>query len=170
MAGDALAQKLLRKPQFSCYEAYPVVFLYRHAFELALKNIIYMAAQLAAFDRLDGLDAKLYNTHKLIDLAQRARQALLLLFPHDPNLKRIADDMLHLAQDVTCIDADSYTYRYPINTNGRPAVHHEQCITLDRFSTQVDEMLGHLDTIDFGIQIETHKARELYEIIQEMTS
>ena len=170
MAAVALVAELSRKPRFSCYEAFPVIFLYRHALELALKNIIYKAAQLAAFQRLDAVDAQLHNKHNVATLAQRSRQVLITLFPHDLDLNRIADDMLRLAQDVTLIDSDSYTYRYPIDTKGNPAVTHEQCITLDEFSKRTDGMLEHLETIDFGIQIETHKARELYDIIEEMTN
>ncbi len=36
-AAFVLAEHLLEKPRFSDYEAYPVVFLYRQAFELYLK-------------------------------------------------------------------------------------------------------------------------------------
>lgn len=170
MAGNALVSELSRKPRFSCYEAYPVVFLYRHAIELALKNIIYKAALMSAFQRLDAVDAKLYNTHDLITLAKQARQVLFVLFPHDLDLNRIADDMIGLTQDISLIDSDSYTYRYPIDRKGNPAVPHEQCVALDEFRTLLDDLLEHLDTIDFGIQIETHTARELYSFIEGITS
>ncbi len=170
MAGNALAAELSRKPRFSCYEAYPVVFLYRHALELALKNIIYKAASLAVFQRLDAIDAKLYNTHDLTTLAKQSRQVLLTLFPQDPDLNRIADELLPLAKDFALIDPDSFAYRYPIDRNGQPAVSREQCVTLDDLGARVDEMIEHLDTIDFGMQIETDKARELCNIIEEMTS
>ena len=41
LAANRLAASLLEGPRFPDYEAYPVVFLYRHALELSLKHIIY---------------------------------------------------------------------------------------------------------------------------------
>ena len=46
-AADRLAAQLLEALRFSDHEAYPVIFLYRHAFELSLKHIIYASALLA---------------------------------------------------------------------------------------------------------------------------
>ncbi|GJQ60399.1 MAG: hypothetical protein D8M57_01755 [Candidatus Scalindua sp. AMX11] len=83
MASKILAKHILEKNRFSCYEAYPVAFLYRHAFELALKNIIYKGALLAALSSFDDLDSKLYNTHSLEFLADTSQKVLNKLFPHD---------------------------------------------------------------------------------------
>ena len=50
-AASLLAEQLLDKPHFPDYEAYPVVFLYRHAFELYLKGFYYRAALIAYFQK-----------------------------------------------------------------------------------------------------------------------
>lgn len=39
-AAEQLANLLLQAPRFSDYEAYPVIFLYRHALELSLKHVV----------------------------------------------------------------------------------------------------------------------------------
>ena len=49
LAANRLVRLLLEAPRFSDYEAYPVMFLYRHALELSLKHIIYGGAELAVF-------------------------------------------------------------------------------------------------------------------------
>ena len=48
-AGSELSKILLSKNSFGDYEAYPVVFLYRHAFELYLKGFYYQASLIANF-------------------------------------------------------------------------------------------------------------------------
>ena len=49
-AAAILATYLLEEqPRFSDYEAYPIVFLYRHAFELYLKGFCYRAILILAF-------------------------------------------------------------------------------------------------------------------------
>jgi hypothetical protein len=65
LAANRLASLLLEAPRFSDYEAYPVVFLYRHALELSLKHIIYSSVKLAAFKYLDDVDRGLQNSHDL---------------------------------------------------------------------------------------------------------
>ena len=52
-AARSLSNILLGKPRFSDYEAYPIVFLFRHALELNLKNIIYKGALLSGFRRME---------------------------------------------------------------------------------------------------------------------
>src|SRR5271154_5716323 len=77
-AANRLARSLLRAPRFPDYDAYPVVFLYRHALELSLKHIVYAGAQLAAFRRMDDINDKLRNDHNLVDLAQVSGKVLSL--------------------------------------------------------------------------------------------
>jgi hypothetical protein len=50
-AASNLAEQLLEKPRFADYEAYPVVFLYRHAFELSLKGLYFKAGLISLPNR-----------------------------------------------------------------------------------------------------------------------
>jgi hypothetical protein len=169
IAANSLANCLLNQPGFRSYEAYPVVFLYRHAFELALKNVIYKGARLASFQRLEEIDKRLYITHALTRLAEQSRQVLLTLFPQDSVLKGIADDIVFVAKDFDLIDPDSCAYRYPIDNTGQPAVREKQWVDLDVLSQRMEETLEQLDIIDLGMGIETDKAQELFEIYEDMT-
>ena len=169
-AAHLLSQALLAKPRFPDYEAYPVAYLYRHAFELNLKNVIYKAALLSAFRRMDDFDAKLYNQHKLQPLASRAREILIALFPEDQGLTSIADDLRVVAQEMSTIDDSSYVYRYPIARDGRCSVDRPQTVNLVGLSTRMDQILNQPEVIDFGIDVETHVAQEVFEIIERLTT
>ncbi|MFZ5865406.1 MAG: hypothetical protein ACOYXY_05970 [Thermodesulfobacteriota bacterium] len=168
-AANSLANCLLAKAGFRSYEAYPVVFLYRHALELALKNVIYKGARLASFQRLEVIDKRLYITHSLTRLAEQSRQVLLTRFPQDSALKGIADDIVLVAKDFDLIDPDSCAYRYPIDRTGQPAVRETQWVDLEVLSERMEETLEHLDTIDLEMGIETDKAQELFEIYEDLT-
>src|SRR5262245_44979187 len=103
-AAAKLAEDLLSRPRFADYDAYPIVFLYRHSFELSLKNVIYRSALLAAFQGLDDIDASLYNNHRLTQLSKIAAAVLRRLFPADESLGYIVDSMLTVASEFSAID------------------------------------------------------------------
>ncbi len=169
-AAQQLSETLLAKLHFPDYEAYPVVFLYRHALELSLKNIIYKAALLSAFRRMDDIDSKLYKQHKLPPLATRARHILLKLFPKDLDLKLIADDLLDVAREISVIDDSSYVYRYPIRPDGSPSVARTQTVNLVDLSSRMNSILNQLEVIDFGLNLETEMAQDIYEIVESITA
>ena len=62
---DWLTESLIQCAKVTDYEAYPVVFLYRHALELSLKHIIYSAALISAFQFSPSADGNLRNDHRL---------------------------------------------------------------------------------------------------------
>ncbi len=89
-AAATLAEDLLaREHGFRNYDAYPVVFLYRHSLELYLKNLLYKPALLFAFKGIEEFESKLGNHHNLSDLSERAAKILRRLFPHDRELEQV---------------------------------------------------------------------------------
>jgi hypothetical protein len=166
-AANILSEALLAKPRFSEYEAYPVVFLYRHAFELGLKNVIFKAARLCAFRRMDDIDGKAYDTHSLRPLADIVRRVLYKLFPKSSDLRKTARNLVKLADELSKIDYSSYVYRYPTGKQGKPSIESQQEVNLIALSTSVDEALEELELIDFGLDIETDLAQEICEIMEE---
>ena len=166
-AANRLAASLLEAPVFPDYEAYPVVFLYRHALELSLKHIIYGGVKLAAFRHMDEISEQLKNNHDLISLSQTAGKVLALLFPNDEMLGRLNMNVATLCKDWSDIDPGSYAYRYPIDTKGRPSTKKHQVVNLRALSRRMADVLEDLDTVHFGLDIETYKAEELYEILEQ---
>lgn len=167
-AASKLAEDLLSRPHFGDYDAYPVVFLYRHSLELYLKNVIYRSALLTAFKGLKNIDRGLILNHKLVPLSQKAAEILRRLFPGDEDLELTVDRMLTLSLEFSDIDSDSYAYRYPINKQGMPSTKPHQRINLKALHQAMKELLEGLEIIDFGLDVETAKARDVWEILEEL--
>lgn len=166
-AANLLAASLLDSPRFPHYEAYPVVFLYRHALELSLKHIIYGGVKLAAFRRMDEINEQLKNNHDLVSLSQTAGKVLSLLFPNDEMLGRLKTTVAALCKDWDEIDPGSYAYRYPIDTKGRPSTKDHQVVNLRALSNRMSQVLEDLDIVHFGLDVETHRAQEIYQILED---
>lgn len=163
VAASTLAKQLTEKANFPDYDAYPVVFLYRHAFELSLKNILYWSARLLVFKGVEDIGVKLYNTHNLVKLAENAEKILLKAFPDDQSLHEFIKDVVSTAQEFSNIDPDSYSYRYPISTKGNHSTRKGQSVNLSSLSEHMDSILESLDAINFGLDLETDIAQEVYE-------
>jgi hypothetical protein len=167
LAANRLAVLLLNAPRFSDYEVYPVVFLYRHALELSLKHIIYGCVKLAAFRRLDDINEQLKNNHDLIHLSQTTCKLLSLLFPNDESLHRLNSSIAEVCKDWSQIDPRSDAYRYPIDRKGQPSTKRHQVVNLRALATRMSTVLEDLDTVHFGLNVETDEAQELYEILEQ---
>jgi len=105
-AASELAKDILSRTRFPDFDAYPVVFLYRHSLELYLKNIVYKAALLMAFKHMDDIDAKLYNTHNLTELSEKAAAILQRLFPDDASLWQFSEEIVKISSEFSDIDAN----------------------------------------------------------------
>ncbi len=71
-AASALAERLLERPPFPDYEAYPMVFLYRQALELCLEGFYYKAALITFFKDKGQIDCQFINRHQLKPLRTRS--------------------------------------------------------------------------------------------------
>ena len=75
-----------------------------------------------------------------------------------------------LCKDWSEIDPDSYAYRYPINRKGLPSTKKHQVVNLRELSSRMAAVLEDLDTVHFGLDIETDRAREINEILEQFVS
>jgi len=167
-AASDLAEMLLSSPHFSDYSAYPVVFLYRHSFELFLKNAIYKSVQLSSLRGMSDLDSGLYNNHKLIVLAEKVAELIRMLFPDDVGLEGLSEEILRISSEFSEIDPDSFAYRYPIDTKGNPSTRSGQRINLEAFHRNMSELLHELKVVDFGLDVDTSKAEQIHEILEDL--
>lgn len=161
LAAKTLADRLLKENGFPDYDGYPIVFLYRHAFELRLKDIIYWSTKLASFRSLPAIDNKLYITHNLSELSQAATNLLLKVSPKSLLLKappsesdilRLTDKMRKVAREYDEIDSTSFSYRYPIDREGNPSTKHHQVVSILSISQNMEELLDNLEEISYGLQ------------------
>lgn len=150
-AAERLTQQLLQAPRFSDYEAYPVVFLYRHALELSLKHVIYRCAELGALRAIDSVRDELYNDHKLPDLMEAAAASLNLLFPEDALLVTLIPTCRQTCLEFARIDPYSFSFRYPMDKKGRYATKPHLTLNLSSFAQHMSSVLEDLDTVRFGL-------------------
>jgi hypothetical protein len=167
-AANSLAEKLLQAPQFADYQAYPVVFLYRHALELSLKHIIYSSVRIAAFRRIRDVEHRLHNDHDVQRLAQIAGHLLERLLPEDRGLHKAFSDAKRTAREFSQIDPRSYAYRYPVDISGKQSTERHQVVNLRAVAQTMSSILELLGTIHFGLSIELDDAQAVYDSVEDL--
>lgn len=168
LAANSIAKELIETNRFPDYQAYPVVFLYRHALELHLKNIIYRVAKLLFYKYIEDIDQKLYNSHDLSMLSHKAYDILIKAFPDEQTLHQLLKEVVGIAEEFSEIDPNSYAYRYPINREGKHSTQRNQIVNLQSLATHMDNLLSKLDVIDLELNIESALAQEVYEILENI--
>ncbi|HEY3316083.1 MAG TPA: hypothetical protein VGL40_12510 [Bacillota bacterium] len=169
LAASNLAQALLARANWPDHDAYPVVFLYRHSFELHLKNVISKGSRLATYRDETGIHQRMVYSHDLDELMSVSRAMLHAAFPDDAGLSSVLTDIDAIAREFVEIDASSLTFRYPTDRKGEspgPALR----LGLDRITRTMDTALEALDAIDFGLDLETDRAKELRGILESFLS
>ena len=167
LAASNLAEKLLEKSHFPDYEAYPVVFLYRHAFELYLKGFYYRAKRISFFKKSQSVEHQGKIDHSLVPFAETFQKICAALFSHDNELLQLADKIIRFANEFEEIDLDSFSYRYPMGKKGNKITAHHQIVNLFSFHQSMQELLDELEIIDFGLDMTEDQAKEIYEIFLE---
>jgi hypothetical protein len=167
-AARTLADHLMSKPGFADYEAYPIVFLYRHSMELFLKGIIYRAAVLSEWEGIEDIESCLRNTHRLVPICRECLKALRKLFHDDEGLMSVLPEIQDIACELETIDQHSFSYRYPIDRNGRASTENHQVVNLGLLSNSMNRALDTLDTIHFGINMEIGTREEMEEFFREV--
>lgn len=138
-AAELLCQHLNRDPRLIEYLVYPIVFLYRHAFEVYLKHIILMGAQL---ERDDGRQ-EVKRTHKLSQLWQEARVLIERVWPDGPkeDLDKIGE-LLHQFEER---DPAATAFRYPVTTAGEPSHNRMERISIANFEEVATNVISLLE-------------------------
>lgn len=102
--------------------ALPILFLYRHSFELYLKSLAYRAAlSTISEEELIPTLPRLWREHslcRLVDLCAAVLGDRLL----DTYGGELHDKIAKVAQELDEIDAGSYAFRYPVTARGEPAL------------------------------------------------
>jgi hypothetical protein len=166
LAGDRLTVILINAQHFGDYEAYPVCFLYRHALELSLKQIISGSMALESVAAGEEVGLKLQCNHNLDNLAETAAAILLKCFSNDAELQMLVSRVRWTCKELTGLDERSEAFRYPVNKKGQATAKHHQIVNLEAFSTHVSSILKELEIVHFGLDVEVTRSKEIYEIVR----
>ena len=93
---------------------YPILFLCRQFIELSLKEILFFG------QKLSDEPFNIPNSHKLNSLWEKARDVLENELPHDD--RKTLDAVENMIMELHEIDSSSVSFRYPLDTNGRPSL------------------------------------------------
>lgn len=133
------------------YLVYPIIFLYRHHIELALKNIIRRVPYL--LDRQLTLpEESNLKKHQLDLLWQDLRPMINTVGatagwgPFDPTELEGIDE--HITQ-LSDMDPDSYAFRYTRSKKGAPTLPPDvKLINLRHFAEMIERLAGALEGLD----------------------
>jgi hypothetical protein len=167
-SAKSLSDKLYTQNSYADYEGYPIVFLYRHAFELNLKNIIYSGIRLLSLKKREAInDSEFYNKHNLNTLAKVGVAILTTLFKND--LDNEIKNILSIASDFSDLDYESFSYRYPIDKKGGYSTKKYQIINITSLTKTMEGLLDSIEAINFGLDIETDKEEKIFEILSNFS-
>lgn len=102
--------------------ALPILFLYRHSFELYLKALVYRAALVSITEEeLVLVLPKLWREHSLLRLLEMSTPLLRSKYVYmwDEELEQ---KITNVAADLDEVDSGSYAFRYPVTSRGQPAL------------------------------------------------
>lgn len=163
-AASSLSQTLVARPFAQDSEAYPVVFLYRHALELYLKAVIIEGGHLNWLRHQDAAE-KLHTTHRLPPLVELADRILAKAFPGDPSVVSLVERLKEVAEDLDEVDPGSVGFRYPVGTTGMKPVPSAVHMSLVKLSDTMDPLLEELSTLDFALAGEIYAEEEYLGLV-----
>jgi hypothetical protein len=159
-----LVEHVMESARNQDYLVYPIVFLYRHHFELCFKKNIRRASLL--LDRaLTQQQKKHLGEHNLQTLWQDLKPLLIDTCRHagwtTPSANEI-DGIDSYIRQLTDLDRDSYSFRYEVSKKQVPSLPKNlRRINLRHFAHMLEKLAYYFDGIDIGFSdLESHKDEE----------
>lgn len=174
-AYHSAAQELVTqmKSRIGCldYEAYPILFLYRHAFELYLKAIVLKGAALAKLLSDENIDYSMIAANHNLTYWMPAIQVIWKVegWEWDFGISQVKtfEDFKRIVMELERVDPSSFAFRYPVDKKLRAALPHHFCFSLFAFAEQLDPVLETLDGAVTGLEAHwDHAAEIVYEAEQ----
>ena len=143
LAADTLVDHVKETGRSQDYLVYPIVFLYRHYFELLLKLIIADGREL--LDNKRGFPTH----HRLIDLWNEAKGLTRRTWKtHDPPEMGEVD---HVIAEFVKLDPEGESFRYPVKKDGKNTLPQIKLINLRQLSDSLKGVSEFLDGVHSGI-------------------
>jgi len=124
---------------------YPIVFMYRHNFELLLKKII----QTGRF--LNENELSLPAHHKLMDLWGEVKSILKTIEPSFGKSKE-AKSIEHVLKELSEIDSNSTTFRYARTKEGKSSISNLRYINVRHLREMLSEPFSTLEGITYMLE------------------
>lgn len=125
------------------HAALPILFLYRHSFELYLKMLVYRAAVITINkDELGAALPRLWREHSLVALFEMAQPVLRQSATRPLTMMgELEQKVATLAAEIDAVDSGSYSFRYPVTSRGSPSFDDTFFTNIFLFSERVESVL-----------------------------
>lgn len=138
------------------FEAAPVLFLYRHAFELYLKAFILVGSKILRMKGKATMTAKsIFTTHELSKFLPHLESILEEVgWSWDMGVPGLRDkeEVVALIIDFESIDPGSFAFRYPTDIKGEANLPDHFSFNLKIFTERIDPLLAALDGALLGLE------------------
>jgi hypothetical protein len=127
--------------------ALPVLFLYRHSFELYLKALVCRAALVSiAEEELVLAIPRLWREHSLLRLLEMCTPLLTSRYV-DMWDDELEQKIAHVAGELDEVDPGSYAFRYPVTSRGQPALPSNFRTNIFAYAEMLENVLDDLTEI-----------------------
>jgi hypothetical protein len=163
-AATVLAKKFAEDPR-SDFDAYPLVFVYRHALELYLKAILNLGNQLAVTTDNEELHTEdIFKSHSLTAHLLVVKRIFAEAgweedYPHMGLEEPFFEDVL---KEFDELDKGSYTFRYTVKKDGTANIEKNFAFSVPNFVAIMDRILNNLSGACYGLEEMSDQAAEMY--------
>jgi hypothetical protein len=152
-----LVEHVMERQRDQDHLVYPVIFLYRHHIELALKNIIRHTPYIIGRPLTRSQKKTISASHRL-DILWQDLKTLLADVCKAAGWDKIdaADEegVDSYIRQLTALDRDSYSFRYTRSKKGAPSLPAElKYINLQHFAEMVERLADYLDALDTAVTV-----------------
>ncbi len=155
-SGKILADELFSKGGFNDLDACPVVFLYRHSFELYLKAIVLTGSNFLKLSGRDDLNDKTFlrnhSLPKLLPVIKSIFEEVEWGWDFGRDGFRNYDDFCSFVDRLEKITASSLAFRYPINKKGESFLPKHYVIDIRNFIESMNFILNMFDGGTAGLE------------------
>jgi len=149
----------------SDYDAYPLVFMYRHALELYLKAVLILGNQLAVTTDNEELHTEnVFKDHSLTKHLPVVKRIFAEAgWEEDYPLMGLEDPVFEdVLKEFDELDKGSYTFRYTVNKDGTANIEENFAFSVPNFVAIMDRILNNLSGACYGLEEMSDQAAELY--------
>jgi len=155
-AAKTLADKMFSRAGIHDLDACPIIFLYRHAFELYLKSVVLRGSKLLRLLGKADIDDEVFlNDHSLIKLLPALKlifEAVKWEWDFEKEGFHTYEDFCKLVNRLEEITSKSFAFRYPVSKNGESYLPLGYGIDMRNFCESMDFALGLLDGATTGLE------------------
>lgn len=160
-AGTKLLESFKGGNGLTDFDAYPIIFLYRHALELFIKDILLMGNKFARAlaDRvIETPFQQIVSGHRLSRHADKLRKIFAAVDWKDDDFRYNWD---HFLETIDRIDADSMTFRYTLDKKGNALLESHFSFNMYEFSSIFKTVLDDFSGACLGLR---YMLSDVYEM------